>query len=209
MSSRETSEKSARTPVTGWSGSSLAANILIRDANPADAMAVAQLHSESWQSAYRGLARDSYLDGPLIAEHQVRWQGLLAEDTEHPSDNTQRPDGFVRLAEQDGLLLGFISLWVDYKAGYDAYVDNLHVRPGQRGSGIGKRLLQDAATCAAARGCQNLSLEVLDGNSGAIRFYERLGGICAQTAQEELGGTLLAYRLMAWDDITKLTSLER
>lgn len=199
MSSRETSGNTAQT-----SDAAVSEGIRIREAKAADALNIARLHSESWQSAYRGLASDSYLDGPLVGEHQARWQGLLAENPEDPAQNPQKPDGFVRLAEQQGALVGFITLWIDYKAGYDAYVDNLHVRPTQRGGGIGKRLLQDAATCAAARGCKNLSLEVLDGNSGAIRFYERLGGVCKLTSKEALGGTLLDYRLIVWDDIARL-----
>lgn len=203
MSSRKTPENNAQT-----SDSSAPVGLQIRDAGAADALNVAQLHSESWQSAYRGLASDSYLDGPLVTDHQERWQRLLSENPQDSAGNAQNPEGFVRLAEQDGSLVGFITLWIDYKAGYDAYVDNLHVRPGQRGVGIGKKLLHDAAICAAAQGCKNLSLEVLDGNSGAIRFYERLGAVCAMTAQEELGGTLLDYRLMVWDDIMKLTSSE-
>lgn len=166
-------------------------------------MAVAQLHSASWQSAYRGLASDSYLDGPLAGEHRERWQKLLGES---PEGAVQRPEGFIRLAEQDETLVGFVTLWLNYKEGYHAYVENLHVRPGLRGGGIGARLLRDAAVCAVGRGCRNLSLEVLDGNPGAIRFYERLGAVCKLTAQEELGGTLLDYRLMVWDDITKLTA---
>ncbi len=169
-------------------------------------MTVAGLHSESWQSAYRGLASDSYLDGPLAGEHRKRWQGLLGNDLQDRSGNSQRPEGFIRLAEQEGALVGFITLWINYKEGYDAYVDNLHVRPGLRGGGIGKRLLQDAAACAAARGCRNLSLEVLDGNADAIRFYERLGAVGKLVAQEMLGDRLLDYRLMVWDDITKLAN---
>ncbi|WP_179954221.1 GNAT family N-acetyltransferase [Denitrobaculum tricleocarpae] len=171
-------------------------------------MTVAGLHSESWQSAYRGLASDSYLDGPLAGEHRKRWQGLLGDNPEDAVEKATRPAGFIRLAEQDGALVGFIALWVNYKEGYDAYVENLHVRPGLRGGGIGRRLLQDAASCAAAQGCRNLSLEVLEDNAGAVRFYERLGAASKETAQEMLGDRLLDYRLMVWDDITKLTSPE-
>lgn len=184
-------------------GNAVDTALRIRDAGAGDAMAVAQLHSESWQSAYRGLASDSYLDGPLAAEHRQRWQGLLGDD---PEAAVQRPEGFIRLAEQDGALVGFVTLWLNHKEGYDAYVQNLHVRPGLRGGGIGARLLRDAAARAAGQGCQNLSLEVLDGNPGAIRFYERLGAVCKLIEQEELGGTLLDYRLMVWDDIAKLTA---
>lgn len=201
MSFHKTPDNTAQAPdISGSEG------FHIRDARAADAMKIAQLHSESWQSAYRGLARDSYLDGPLVAEHREHWLGLLTENPGNPAAKAQRPEGFIRLAERDGSLVGFITLWVDYKAGYDAYVDNLHVRPGQRGGGIGKGLLRDAAASAAAQGCKNLSLEVLDGNSGAIRFYERLGGVYALTAQDDLGGTLLDYRLMVWDDIAKLAT---
>lgn len=55
---------------------------------------------------------------------------------------------------------------------------NLHdvaVHPDFRGRGIGSRLLAEIERIARERGCCKLTLEVLVGNDGARRLYDRLG----------------------------------
>lgn len=205
-----------------------APGLSIREALASDAAAVARLHTESWQSAYRGMLPDQYLDGTVPEKHRKRWRSLLgspavqdekgaqdvkggqgekgAQDEEgaQGEEELERPDGVVRLAESEGQLLGFASVWFNHKPGYDAYVDNLHVRPGLRGGGIGKRLMRDAARQTAAAGYRSLSLEVLSENHAAIRFYERLGGAFRREDREEMGGVMVDYWLMVWDDVSTL-----
>ena len=48
-------------------------------------------------------------------------------------------------------------------------------RPGHAGQGVGQALLQAAQDHARARGCCKLTLEVLTGNTVALRSYERFG----------------------------------
>jgi len=54
-------------------------------------------------------------------------------------------------------------------------IHDLVVRDGHRGAGIGQALLQWAETTARELGCCKVTLEVLTGNGGAIRAYERAG----------------------------------
>jgi GNAT superfamily N-acetyltransferase len=55
------------------------------------------------------------------------------------------------------------------------YLEDLYVRPAQRGSGLGKALLEYLGRLAAERGCGRFEWSVLDWNERAIRFYEGLG----------------------------------
>ena len=55
------------------------------------------------------------------------------------------------------------------------YLEDLFVRPGWRGRGVGRALLQRLARLAVERGCGRLEWAVLDWNDDAIRFYRRLG----------------------------------
>ncbi len=55
------------------------------------------------------------------------------------------------------------------------YLEDLYVRPAQRGLGIGEALLRRLAELAVDRGCGRFEWSVLDWNANAIRFYERLG----------------------------------
>jgi GNAT superfamily N-acetyltransferase len=55
------------------------------------------------------------------------------------------------------------------------YLEDLYVQPAQRGTGLGKALLQHLARLAVERGCGRFEWSVLDWNERAIRFYEGLG----------------------------------
>jgi ribosomal protein S18 acetylase RimI-like enzyme len=52
----------------------------------------------------------------------------------------------------------------------DGYIHALYVAPGQRGRGLGARLIR-----AAQGGSESLSLWTFEANSGARRFYKRHG----------------------------------
>ncbi len=55
------------------------------------------------------------------------------------------------------------------------YLEDLYVRPDQRGSGLGRALLAELARICVSRGYARLEWAVLDWNSPARRFYASLG----------------------------------
>ena len=55
------------------------------------------------------------------------------------------------------------------------YLEDLFVVPAERGTGGGKALLAALARIAVRRGCGRMEWAVLDWNTPAIGFYERLG----------------------------------
>jgi GNAT superfamily N-acetyltransferase len=55
------------------------------------------------------------------------------------------------------------------------YLEDLFVTPDARGHGAGKALLAALARIAERRGCGRMEWAVLDWNTSAIGFYERLG----------------------------------
>ena len=55
------------------------------------------------------------------------------------------------------------------------YLEDLYVKPEQRGLGIGKALLTRLARLAVERDYGRFEWTVLDWNANAIRFYERMG----------------------------------
>jgi GNAT superfamily N-acetyltransferase len=55
------------------------------------------------------------------------------------------------------------------------YLEDLYVKPAQRGSGIGRTLLTRLAQLAVERGCGRFEWSVLDWNENAIRFYRSMG----------------------------------
>ena len=55
------------------------------------------------------------------------------------------------------------------------YLEDLYVRPDQRGSGLGRALLTELATIADERGYARVEWSVLDWNAPSIAFYRSLG----------------------------------
>ncbi len=56
------------------------------------------------------------------------------------------------------------------------YVDDLYIKPSERGQGIGSRLLKQLACYAKEVGCCRMEWHVFDWNDKAIVFYENIGG---------------------------------
>ena len=73
--------------------------------------------------------------------------------------------GFALFFHTFSTFLGRRGLWLE----------DLFVYPEHRGAGLGRRLLADLAAIARARGCGRFEWAVLDWNTPAIGFYERMG----------------------------------
>lgn len=128
--------------------------------------AVAEVHAASWRSAYANLFPADYLRGPLLAERRDLWRARLRA----PVDGAA-----LFLAREGGELLGFV--YLEPRADRRVLIDNLHARPGHTGRGIGGRLLRHAlAHTGTAHPGRDAYLEVLQGNTRAVAFYERCGG---------------------------------
>jgi ribosomal protein S18 acetylase RimI-like enzyme len=142
--------------------------IVIHEAGPADWPSVAAIHTASWQSAYRGIYPDSYLDGEAAEERRAFWQQALAAiDPEHDA---------VFLAEAEGAAIGFVCIRRRAESA-GPLLDNLHVLPGRKGEGIGRRLMAAAAAWLVEKEPEApLQLVVWADNAAARAFYARLGG---------------------------------
>ena len=57
------------------------------------------------------------------------------------------------------------------------YLEDLFVKPEYRGRGYGRRLLAHLAALAIERGCGRMEWSVLDWNTPAIGFYQKLGAV--------------------------------
>lgn len=78
----------------------------------------------------------------------------------------------------DGEPAGFAVFFTSYStflAQPGLWLEDLFVRPGHRGRGIGKSLLLHLARLANLRGYGRMEWAVLDWNQPAIDFYESLG----------------------------------
>ena len=89
-----------------------------------------------------------------------------------------RPYAETLIAEDGGEAVGFALFFHNFStflARPGIYLEDLFVDESHRGRGVGRALLQRLAAIAIERDCGRLEWAVLDWNSGAIGFYERLG----------------------------------
>ena len=134
--------------------------VSIRSATPADLPLIAQF--------IRDLA-----DYEKLA-HEVRFdEATLGEKLFGP-----RPYAEVAIGEIDGAAQGFALFFHNFstfEGRPGIYLEDLFVRPGARGSGLGKALLAHLARLCVERDCARLEWSVLDWNTPSIGFYQSLG----------------------------------
>ena len=162
-----------------------------RPAKPPDAEAVASLHAQSWRENYRGSFSDAFLDGGLREERLRVWRERLG-----------RPPGnqLVRLAVDGADVVGFVCAYGAHDPEWGSFVDNLHVATAYKRSGVGLALMRQAGAWLDHRHPElGVYLLVLEANSSARRFYERLGARNAgMTTMETHGGAMVRSCRYAW-----------
>ncbi|WP_091123352.1 GNAT family N-acetyltransferase [Nocardioides terrae] len=82
--------------------------------------------------------------------------------------------------DADGAVAG-VALWFlnfsTWRGEHGLYLEDLFVRPDQRGGGLGRALLTALAEECLAQGYERLEWVVLDWNEPAIGFYRSLGAV--------------------------------
>jgi GNAT superfamily N-acetyltransferase len=169
----------------------------IRDARPSDLDPIAQLHAQSWRLAYRGILSDAFLNGDLVAERTALWR----ERFDTPADRQS-----IVVAEKDGALLGFACAFGAHDAQWGSLLENLHVAPEHKGSGIGtQRVRHVARWCADTQAAEGLHLWVLAGNTAAQAFYRRMGAEAVEDSEWDApDGKRVAELRFAWPRLEPL-----
>ncbi|WP_328718373.1 GNAT family N-acetyltransferase [Streptomyces sp. NBC_00247] len=163
----------------------------LREMTDEDCEAVAAIRVGGWQSAYRGLMPQPYLDAmDLGRETELRRERLAAGGAVN----------LVAVTGPPGPPAPEVVGWACYGAyrkddgrrteGGELYT--LYVRPDRTGVGTGRALLDEVTARAVADGFPTLALWVLRENAGARRFYER-AGFTRDGAEEdfEAGGLMV------------------
>ena len=108
----------------------------------------------------------------------------------------------VLVAEADGLC-GFIAVWCRPAP----HIDNLHVQPSFRSRKIGTLLLVSATQELLARQHKTADLWAFKTNLKAIRFYERMGGVVAEEAPQDIFGYSIPSVRIEWKDLSVILTI--
>ena len=90
----------------------------------------------------------------------------------------EKPAAEVLLAFENQTAVGFAVFFHNFSTWLGRpglYLEDLFVRPEDRGKGYGRALLIHLAKVARDRGCGRMEWAVLDWNEPAIQFYYKLG----------------------------------
>lgn len=142
----------------------------VRRATVDDAEGIAKVHTASWQTAYRGVIPDEFLDAIDWRRRVERWRRNISEGT-------------VYVATAEDSIAGFIAVGParDDSGLFELYAIYLH--PSSWGSGLADELVETALDS------RKTLLWVIDDNPRARRFYERHGFVADGVSRvESIGG---------------------
>lgn len=150
-----------------------------------DCRAVAEVHVESWQHAYRDILPAEYLASLSVEQRAALWRETVATQSAR-----------VLVARSHGAIVGFVACGASRDAGAPrdrGEIWAIYVKPTGWSSGIGRELWLAARRQLQAQGFKRVSLWVIVGNQRAIDFYARAGFIEEPASRQsfELGGTRL------------------
>ena len=82
-----------------------------------------------------------------------------------------RPDLFLVAHESNRIIA---TVMAGYE-GHRGWINYLAVHPDYQGSGVGRRMMDEAEIRLRAEGCPKINLQVRRTNDGVIAFYKRIG----------------------------------
>lgn len=169
--------------------------IRVREARLPDAEDIARVHVHTWQTSYRGLVPDDFLDALSLEQRSKGWRQMLAAPD---------PREGYWTAELDDELIGFASAGPSRDEDAGAHTGELYaiyVSTERQGVGAGQALM-GAATSWLSERYEVATLWTLEENAKTRRFYERCGWTFdGTTLQDDRGSFVLSevrYRRDLW-----------
>jgi ribosomal protein S18 acetylase RimI-like enzyme len=144
-------------------------NLKIRPMAIDDAYEVARINTHSWQTAYKGILDQSFLDSLDIDKRASSWTDGIKNDSK-----------LIRLvAETEGTIKGFV-VGLNNRSHPNPDSDGelwaIYVDPIKVGNGIGTSLFRKFQNELQNRNMKSMCVWVLEENKQARAFYEKMGG---------------------------------
>lgn len=141
--------------------------MLLRPSVPADLPLLKQMTVEAFDgvSIDQGMEREF---GPING-HDWKWR-----KSRHLDDDVARDPHGIFVLEDAGRILGYISTWCDVEAGI-GHIPNVVIAAGERGRGLGRKLIEYALAHFRARGLTHAKIETLVQNDVGNHLYTSLG----------------------------------
>lgn len=171
--------------------------MIIRQANIQDAPSIARVHVDSWQSTYKGMIANSFLESLSYTQREKMWRDALSS----PASQS-----FIYLAETaDHEIVGFAAAGPerDGDPAYQGEIYALYLVQNQQRKGLGSMLFKAIAKELQARDFGSLLVWVLEGNPSR-KFYEARGGKYIREKPIEIGDQELIEVAYGWANLNML-----
>jgi len=162
-----------------------------------DVPAVARIHIASWQTAYRGILPDEFLDQMMdrLPNRIARWEEGMR--------NPESPGFATFVAEHPTAgIIGFVSGGAvrQGRDGFRGELGGIYLLAEHRRCGLGRRLFATCVEHLRTLGHVDMMLWVLEANHAARRFYEAMGGrvIAGARMETTLGGQKMLEIAYGW-----------
>lgn len=143
---------------------------MIRQAKSNDNVDIARLIISGWQTAYKGLIDDEFLNNMSINTMSEKWeQNILSQNDEN----------HIYVYEENNKILGVIRFGKpadENDFNHNSEIHVLYVEPTLKRQGIGTELFNFAKNYFIKNNLINMVIWCLKGNTPSIRFYETMGG---------------------------------
>jgi ribosomal protein S18 acetylase RimI-like enzyme len=167
-------------------------DVSIRTAMPEDAPAIAALHVAVSHETYRDLAPAEAIQRLNLPYREARWRETLV-----------KAERTALVAESDGRIVGVGTAGAPTvpELSDSGEILHLYVDRDHTGRGIGRLLMRHLARALHDQGYRSLALGVVDGNTGAIAFYKKLGGRPAGSYIDPGPIWRSRNQIVVWDDL--------
>ncbi|GCL62583.1 GNAT family N-acetyltransferase [Pseudaquabacterium pictum] len=132
-----------------------------------DENGIAAVHIRAWQTGYRHIVADEYLNNLDVRSRAARWLEVIRDQT----------CDFI-VAKIDGKVAGFTTFGEsrsEQSPKATGEIWTLYVDPQYWRCGVGKALMTEALTSLRSSGFENVLVWVLQDNNRAIAFYQSCG----------------------------------
>ena len=153
----------------------------VRLATVQDAEGIAMVKVRGWQSAYRGLIQDAYLDAMDVAHYTHRTRDLL--------ERSKQSQNWVCCEGTETIGWASVRFFKDEKklGAMSAQLEALYILEAYWNLGVGFLMWQTVLSDLIAQKVDAVSLWLLEGNHRALKFYERQGFVLdGQTKAERM-----------------------